>query len=56
MTLVIVFVAFAIGIVASLIADKRDPDADAKREERTESLASNKGEEDEEEAQPSSRS
>ena len=39
LTLVIVFVAFTIGIVASLIADRRDPDADAKREERTESLA-----------------
>ena len=35
LTLVIVFVAFAIGIVASVIADQRDPDADAKREERT---------------------
>jgi tellurite resistance protein TerC len=39
LTLVIVFVAFAIGIVASLIADSRDPDAEAKRRERTESLA-----------------
>ena len=39
LTLVVVFVAFAIGIVASLIADRRDPDAEAKREERTESLA-----------------
>jgi tellurite resistance protein TerC len=39
LTLVIVFVAFAIGIVASLIADRNDPDAEAKREERTESLA-----------------
>ena len=39
LTLVVVFVAFTIGIVASLIADHRDPDADAKREERTESLA-----------------
>jgi tellurite resistance protein TerC len=38
-TLVIVFVAFGIGIVASLIADRNDPDADAKREQRTESLA-----------------
>ena len=38
MTLVVVFVAFTIGIVASLIADRRDPDSDAKREERTESL------------------
>ena len=35
----IVFAAFAIGIVASLIADRRDPDAAAKREERAESLA-----------------
>ena len=35
LTLVIVFVAFAIGIVASVIADKRDPDSDAKRDERT---------------------
>jgi len=36
---VIVFTAFTIGIVASIIADRRDPDSDAKREERTESLA-----------------
>ena len=40
MTLAIVFVAFGIGIVASVIADRRDPDAAAKRDERTESLAS----------------
>jgi TerC family integral membrane protein len=40
LTLVIVFVAFAIGIVASLIADRNDPDAETKRHERTESLAS----------------
>ena len=39
-TLVVVFVAFTIGIIASVIADKRDPDAEAKREERTESLSS----------------
>jgi tellurite resistance protein TerC len=39
LTLVIVFVAFGIGIVASLIADRNDPDADAKREQRTVSLA-----------------
>jgi len=38
LTLVIVFVAFTIGIVASLIADSRDPDAEAKREERSESM------------------
>ena len=39
LTLVIVFTAFAIGIVASLIADRNDPDAEAKRDRRTESLA-----------------
>jgi hypothetical protein len=33
-SLIIVVVAFAIGIVASLIADKRDPDAEAKQRER----------------------
>jgi len=38
LTLVIVFVAFTIGIIASLVADSRDPDAEAKREERTESM------------------
>ena len=31
--------AFAIGIVASLIADARDPDAEAKRDERSKSIA-----------------
>ena len=35
----VVFVAFAIGIVASLIADRRDPDAEAKRDARSESIA-----------------
>jgi len=40
MTLVIVFVAFAIGIIASLVADHNDPDAEAKRAERTESRVS----------------
>jgi tellurite resistance protein TerC len=38
-SLVIVGICFVIGIVASLIADRRDPDSDAKREERGESLA-----------------
>jgi tellurite resistance protein TerC len=38
LTLVIVFGAFAIGIIASLVADRRDPEADAKRDERAESL------------------
>jgi tellurite resistance protein TerC len=33
-SLLIVAAAFAVGITASIIADRRDPDADAKREER----------------------
>jgi hypothetical protein len=33
-SLLVVAAAFTIGIVASIIADKRDPEADAKREER----------------------
>jgi len=33
-SLVMVAVAFAIGIVASIVADRRDPDAEAKRDER----------------------
>ena len=37
--LVVVFVAFSIGIAASLWADRRDPDAEAKREARSESIA-----------------
>jgi tellurite resistance protein TerC len=39
LTLAVVFVAFAIGIGASLWADRRDPDAQAKREARTKSIA-----------------
>jgi TerC family integral membrane protein len=38
LTLAVVFVAFAIGIGASLLADRRDPDAEAKRAARGESL------------------
>jgi TerC family integral membrane protein len=38
LTLAGVFVAFAIGIGASLWEDRRDPDAEAKREQRAESL------------------
>ncbi len=38
MTLAVVFTAFAIGIGASLWADRRDPEAEAKREARAESL------------------
>jgi len=39
LTLAVVVVAFAIGIGASLWADRRDPDAEAKREARSDSLA-----------------
>jgi tellurite resistance protein TerC len=39
LTLVVVFVAFSIGIAASLWADRRDPDAEAKRDARSESIA-----------------
>jgi tellurite resistance protein TerC len=39
LTLAIVFSAFAVGIVVSLVVDKRDPDAEAKREARAESLS-----------------
>jgi hypothetical protein len=35
-SLALVAVAFTIGIVASLVADARDPEADAKRAERGE--------------------
>jgi len=35
-SLAIIFVLFAVGIVASLIADRRDPDSDAKQAERAE--------------------
>ncbi len=34
-SLAVVAVAFAIGIIASIVADRRDPDADARREERS---------------------
>jgi tellurite resistance protein TerC len=34
MSLLIVAAAFTVGIIASIVADKRDPEADAKREER----------------------
>ena len=39
LTLAVVFAAFAIGIAASLWADRRDPDAEAKRDARSDSLA-----------------
>jgi tellurite resistance protein TerC len=38
LTLAIVFTAFTLGIIASLVADRRDPEADAKRDERAQSL------------------
>jgi tellurite resistance protein TerC len=39
LTLAIVFTAFTIGIVVSVVVDRRDPEAEAKRDERAESLA-----------------
>ena len=41
LSLGIVAVSFTIGIVASLIADRRDPDSDQRRAERTERLRAN---------------
>jgi tellurite resistance protein TerC len=38
LTLVIVFTAFGMGIVASLLADQRDPEARAKRDKRPQSV------------------
>ncbi len=38
LSLAVIFALFAAGIVASLVADSRDPDAEAKREERKEEL------------------
>ena len=34
-SLAMVALAFAIGIIASIVADRRDPDVEAKREERS---------------------
>jgi tellurite resistance protein TerC len=48
-SLAMVGVAFAIGIAASLIADARDPDAEAKREERAGRTIADRPEEEEEE-------
>jgi tellurite resistance protein TerC len=54
-SLAIVAVAFAVGITASIIADRRDPDADAKREARGQRTSRSDGEGSEgepEEAEP----
>src|SRR5215208_2598877 len=45
LSLLIVLVAFAVGIVASLIADSRDPDADRKAQERGQRTTASKPEE-----------
>src|SRR5215204_4697821 len=45
LSLLIVLVAFAVGIVASLIADSRDPDADRKARERGKRTTASKPEE-----------
>jgi tellurite resistance protein TerC len=46
LSLAIIAVAFAIGIVASVIADRRDPDSEAKREERSQRTTRSAAEED----------
>ncbi len=53
-SLLIVFAAFAVGIIASLIADSRDPDSDAKRAERS-SRTDASGPDAEREAEPAAR-
>ncbi len=49
-SLAIVAACFAVGIIASLVADARDPDAAAKREERSQLTDKQAGEEAEEQA------
>jgi tellurite resistance protein TerC len=51
-----VAVAFAIGITASLIADARDPDSEAKREERAGRTVADREREPEEEREPAAKS
>jgi tellurite resistance protein TerC len=46
LSLLIVAAAFTIGIVASIIADRRDPDAEAKRVERSQRTTRSQEEED----------
>jgi tellurite resistance protein TerC len=53
-SLAIVFAAFAVGIIASLIADSRDPDADVKRAERS-TRTEKAGPDAEREAEPVAR-
>jgi len=51
-SLAIIAVLFAIGIIASLMADRRDPDSDAKQEERAKrTLSSEDEDEDEDEGE-----
>jgi tellurite resistance protein TerC len=53
-SLAVIAVAFAAGIIASVIVDRRDPDAERKRKERLESMRSGaKQEENEPEPSPS---
>jgi tellurite resistance protein TerC len=54
-SLAIVAAAFAIGITASLIADARDPDADAKRAERAERTTVGSDDAPEPEPEPAAR-
>ena len=52
LSLVVIFVLFAIGIAASLWADSRDPDSERKREERMENLQPSEEEPEKEPATP----
>jgi len=47
-SLAIIAVLFAIGIIASLMADRRDPDSDAKQEERAKRTLSSEDEDEDE--------
>jgi len=42
-SLLLVFTAFAIGVVASILVDRRDPDSERKQQERTEALERSHG-------------
>jgi len=47
-SLAIIALLFAVGIVASLVADRRDPDAERKQQERAERTLSSEGDGDRE--------
>lgn len=53
-SLLLVFTAFAIGVIASIIVDRNDPDSDRKQRERTEALERSHGGSDADESQSQS--